>query len=252
MKKNIKWLGLPILLIAVLAITVSFQQDKNKKGNKEQHQKQGKGREKQGKEINDEGKRHGDDSRKMDHKNDGDNKEKNNDNRKDNDNNHAGKNKYDESADYHWDRETFKDRKKIKNQDKVTVCHKFNRDAESPVTIRVSANAVKAHMNHGDVMGDCPAINNDRYSNTYLRNRTDYYNTLQNSQEQVYYSRSILGYAIERLATSRLQLATMRNNNLPVAEIERKQATVVELEQNVSVLETLLNVAATLVASKLQ
>jgi len=38
---------------------------------------------------------------------------------------------------------------------------------------------------------------------------------------------------------------------MPVADIERKQATVVELEQNVSVLETLIGVAAEVVANKL-
>jgi hypothetical protein len=44
----------------------------------------------------------------------------------------------------------------------------------------------------------------------------------------------------------------MQNNNLPAAEIQKKQATVVELEQNVSLLESLIGVAANLVVNKLQ
>jgi hypothetical protein len=48
-----------------------------------------------------------------------------------------------------------------------------------------------------------------------------------------------------------LQLTTLQNNNTPAAEVERKQATVVELEQNVSLLETLIGVTANIVANKL-
>jgi hypothetical protein len=44
----------------------------------------------------------------------------------------------------------------------------------------------------------------------------------------------------------------MQNNNLPLADIQRKQATVGELEQNVSLLETVLGVATNLIANKLQ
>jgi hypothetical protein len=153
---------------------------------------------------------------------------------------------------FRWNRETFKDRNKYRNQDKVTICHKVNNDAEPAVTIRVSKNALNAHMNHGDVMGDCPEIKNSRYSDVFLRNRTDYYNTLQNHYEQVTYSQSILDYAMARLTNSRQQLVVMQNNNLPAAEIERKQAAVIELEQNVSLLESLIGVAANIVVDKLR
>jgi hypothetical protein len=57
---------------------------------------------------------------------------------------------------------------------------------------------------------------------------------------------------VARLTSSRQQLATMQRNNMPVADIERKQAKVVELEQNVSLLETLISAAANLVVNKLQ
>ena len=118
--------------------------------------------------------------------------------------------------------------------------------------LQVSSNALKAHMGHGDVMGDCPAITDRRWSDVFLRNRSGYYNTIYQTQDQVYYSRSVLDYALARLTNSRLQLATMQNNNLPLADVQRKQASVVELEQNVSLLETVLGVAASLIVNKLQ
>ncbi len=97
-------------------------------------------------------------------------------------------------------------------------------------------------------MGDCPLVSNSRFSDIFLRKRKDYYNNIQNSDEQVSYSRSILDYALVRLAYSRQQLAASQNNKIPAADIERKQATVIYLEQNVSLLETLIGVAANLVA----
>jgi hypothetical protein len=39
---------------------------------------------------------------------------------------------------------------------------------------------------------------------------------------------------------------------MPVAEIERKEVVVVELERNVSLLESLIGVAANVIASRLQ
>lgn len=273
MKKHISIFSFSLLLTAALALTASTQQEKNNKGNKEQQQNKGKGQEKTGKPGKEDNGNMGNNknngqSDKMDKKDNNGNKNNNGKNEK---NNNNGKNEMNDNKDknnkmnnrnndkvdvingYNWNRENFKERKKIKNQDKVNICHKFNRESENPVTISVSANAVKAHINHGDVMGDCPAITgNRRYSDIFLRNRTDYYNTLQNSQEQVYYSRSILDYALGRLTNSRLQLTTMQNNNMPLADIQRKEASVVELEQNVSLLETLVGVAANLVGNKFQ
>ena len=111
---------------------------------------------------------------------------------------------------------------------------------------------MQAHLGHGDVRGECLANTTTRYSNIFLGKRTDYYNTVQNTQEQVSYSQSVLVYALERLSNSRQQLAVMQSNNTPVVVIEQKKATVVELEQNVSLLETLIGVAVNVVANKLQ
>jgi hypothetical protein len=152
---------------------------------------------------------------------------------------------------YVWNSETFKNRKKIKDQEKVTLCHKFNGNSEPGVTLRISANALKAHLNHGDVVGGCPEIKSNLYTSTYLQKRTDYYNSIENNMEQVSYSRLVYNYALARLANSRLQLATLQNNNTPVAEIEQKQAVVIELEQNVSLLQTLIGVATNLIVNKL-
>ena len=263
MKKQATLLGFIVLLIAVVIFTAFTQKEKNKQNQKEEQQNRGKSQGKpdkanQGRKDNkrqheDKMEEKGNQGKKGSNNNKDEygekgKKGKNDDmNRSDNNNNNG-------KDGYSWNPETFKNRNKIKNQEKVTLCHKFNsgNDAQPPVTIRVSSNALKAHMNHGDVMGDCPAINNNRYSDTFLRNRTDYYNSIQNSQEQVLYSRSILDYALARLASSRLQLATLQNNNMPVADIERKQATVVQLEQNVSLLETLIGITANIVANKFQ
>lgn len=192
-------------------------------------------------------------------------------NGKANDNNDKGNNKKDEMSDngnggkmnngkkdkdyynsvfgYNWNNENFKERKKIKNQDKVSLCHKFS--SNDGVNINVSENAVKAHLNHGDVIGDCPVFNDRRFGNIFYDKRRDYYNNLQNTQEQVVYSQSILDYALSRLTNSRTQLQVMQNNQLPVADIQRKQESVVQLEQNVSLLETLIGVAVTVVADQL-
>jgi hypothetical protein len=164
-----------------------------------------------------------------------------------NDNANAGRN----DDGYKWDRETFKDRDKIRKQEKVSICHKPDNKNEPGVNIRVSSNAVKAHMNHGDVMGNCPAVADNRFSNVFLEKRTLYYTTMEDTREQVVYSKSILDYALERLAASRQQLVVMQTNRAPAAEIQRKQVVVTELEQNVSLLETLVGAAANILVNKL-
>jgi preprotein translocase subunit SecG len=244
MKKQFIVITLSLFIITTLVFTAYAQQKENK-GNKKEQQKQGKkqdtpdNKDKKDKKDN-KGDKKDDNGKNNGKENNGRNDDKGNGN------------KHDMKDGYSWNRETFKDRKKYKNQDKVTICHKFNNNNEPAVTINVSSNAIKAHMNHGDVMGDCPSLQNNHFSNVFLTRRTAYYNILQNSQEQVLYSRSILDYALERLTNSRMQLVTLQNNNVPVAEIERKQVVVLQLEQNVSLLQTLVGVAANLLVNKLQ
>jgi hypothetical protein len=267
MKNRFKLLGFSVLLLTALVITSAGNQQQNEKNQKEQKQNKQDKQDKKDKpaqaeknnkpqnagqqnkpaapgKSNERGKS---DERGNEGKNANNNANNNNRNNKDRE-----KGEYVMTDGFRWDRETFKDRDKYRKQEKVTICHKVNNDAEPAVTIKVSKNALNAHMNHGDVMGDCPEVNNSRYSNVFLRNRTDYYNTLQNHHEQVTYSQSILDYARSRLTNSRQQLIVMQNNNVPAAEIERKQAAVIDLEQNVSLLESLIGVAANLVVNKLQ
>ena len=269
MKKQITRLGFSVLMIAAFAFAATAQDEKNN-DKKEHQQKQANKKDKAAKagkanpgkndnngqaagQKNKQDKEGRNDVKENQGKHDGNDGEG-----KDHANHNKGKHedlslgKHDMKDGYKWDRETFKDRKKYKNQEKVTICHKFNSDNEPAVTIKVSSHALKAHMNHGDIMGDCPAVTNSRFSDNFLRKRKDYYNNIQNSYEQVSYSKSILDYALARLTHSRQQLAVAQNNKMPVADIERKQATVAELEQNVSLLEALIGVAANLVANKLQ
>jgi len=246
MKKQITLLGFSFLMIAAVAFKTVTQQEKNPKKEQQQNQAKKEKGAKPDKANPGKNDNKGQPAGKKDQDQTGKNAVKDNQG-----NNNPDRGNNDMKDGYKWDRETFKDRNKYKNQEKVTLCHKFNNGDEPAVTIRVSSNALKAHMNHGDVMGDCPAVTNNRFSNIFLRNRTDYYNNLQDHYEQVSYSRSILDYALARLTNSRQQLAIMQNNNMPVADIERKQVVIVELEQNVSLLERLLGIAANLVVNKL-
>lgn len=261
MKKQLTVLGISVLLISSVIITAFTPQEKDK-NKQEQKQEKGKGQEKSNKEgKGNAGKNNNDQAQgKKDEKakpgrDQANERGRNNDNKnngRNDDNSPSSKNNRAKGFDYKWDRETFKDRDKIKGGEKVTLCHKFNSGDEPAVTIRVSVHAQKAHMAHGDVIGECAEIRDDRFSDNFLRRRTDYFNNLQESQEQVLYSRSILDYALERLTNSRLQLTRLQNSNAPRTDIERKQATVLELEQNVGLLETLLGVTANLIANKLQ
>lgn len=247
MKKQLNRFGLAILFIAAISF-MAFTGDQNQNADRghQKHQE----KEKKGKNNDDQGNNKKPGKKDKDDKQDQSDKHETKDQKDPNDNNQGNGNKNKKDG-YSWNRENFKDRHKIKNQEKVTLCHKPNKGNKGGVTIRVSSNALNAHLNHGDIMGDCPAVNNNRYSDDYIRRRGDYYNNLQESHEQVLYSQSVLDYATARLAESRLLLNQYQVNNMPVAEIESKRLAVTELEQNVSLLQTLVGVAAKLVVNKL-
>ena len=259
--KKVSILGIAFLLVTAVAFTDFPQQEKNKNDKKEQQQNKAKNQDKKNNPGNSNANKNKNDQpgnkNQKDDPGNSNAKDKDNNGRNNAKDNPANRNDMNRgNADmrdgYKWDRETFKDRNKYKNQEKVTICHKFNNDNEPAVTLSVSVNALKAHINHGDVEGSCPDVRNDRYSDRYIRERNDYYERIQESREKVLYSQSILDYAVQRLTDSRVQLANMQNRNLPAVEIERKQATVLELEQNVSLLETLIGVTANLLVNKLQ
>lgn len=260
MKKQFIGVSMAVLVITAVSITAFIPPQNDKKNNKEQPQNQGKGNQgkgNQGKANQGQGNQG---QGNQGQGNQGDKNDRGNSGNKgkdgevgDIDEGRNNKNKEVRIKDngvYIWDRETFRDRKKYKSQDKVTLCHKTNKSGDPGVTITVSSNALKAHMNHGDVMGTCPTVNDNRFSDIFMRRRVEYYNSLQNGQEQVLYSQSVLDYALARLVESRLQLNQYQASGMPAADIERKQATIVVLEQNTSLLEKLVTAAAVLVADK--
>ncbi len=253
MKIKLSIIGICILLLAAVAFTTATPQQGNGKDKSQQQDKpkqnpKSKKPDKSNPGINDNNGQPGNNGKKDNPGNKGaDENNGNNGNKgKNNDLYHGNRSGKDG---YIWDPISFKERHKFKNQEKVTICHKFNHNNGDGVVIRVSSNALKAHLNHGDITGECPVFNN-RYSRTFIRNRTDYYNNLEDHYEQVVYSQSILDYALLRLADSRQQLVIMQQNNMPVAEIERRQSTVVVLEENVTLLQRLLGIAAEIVVDK--
>lgn len=254
MKKQISLLLFCALMMTALAFTFTdTQQEKNQKKKEQQNPKQQQNqKDKANKQDKTSPGKSGDKGQPGEKSNPQDNRDKNAKENEGKDKSEGiARGKYDFTDGFKWDRETFKDRGNIKNQEKVTLCHKVNSGDEPAVTIRVSSNALKAHMNHGDVVGECPAVTNSRFSDIFLRNRGDYYNNLQNHYEQVLYSQSILDYALARLTGARQQLVIMESNNYPPAEIENRRLLIVELDQNVSLLRTLLGVAANIAVNKL-
>lgn len=263
MRNQFTVFALSLLIFAAVAFSALAQKDKENKG-KGQQKEQTKDKGQQGRDKDNRGNKQddvrGNDKADKDKGNRPDKPGRGNDGKDDRGNGNDNKDKDNRGRDgkdikvvnFAWTPENFRDRDKIRRgQEKVTICHKPNRNGEPGVTITVSSSALNAHMNHGDVMGQCPDVTDDRFSDGYLDRRSDYYNVLVNGQEQVIYSRSILDYALERLTGARSQLVTMQNNNTSPAELERKRLLVVELEDNVSLLRTLLGVTANLVANKL-
>ena len=275
MQKKITLSSTLILAISALLLTsASLQQkEKNGKGNSQKNEQNANKDNGKGQKANNNGQNDGLDNNntnrkekqkvypingdngngKNKQKDDKDDKGDDNNGKGDDKNNNKDKIKFDKDGlyGYNWNDDDFKDRKRYKKQNKVTICHKVNRKGEPGVAISVSENAVKAHMNHGDVVGECPAVSNTNFSKGFLTNRQDYFNNLQQTQEEIYYSRSVLDYATQRLTNSRLQLQQLQNNNAPAQEIERKQQAVVALEQNTTLLQSLIGVAVEVVANKL-
>ncbi len=257
MKQQISLLAFAMIIMAAVAVSSFTQGKKENNGKGNQKEQGGKDHEKgNGKDKSDKGNSNKED--KADKANNKGNSEQGNSkdkhgtgNDKDDKGNKDGNGKHDMKDGYKWNNETFGDRKKIKNKgDKVTICHKFNKGNEPAVMISVAEPALKAHLNHGDVVGECPVVNKGNYSDAYIRRRTDYYNVLQTGQEQVLYSKSILDYAFERLTGAKTQLVTLQRANAPAATIEQKKVLVVDLEQNVSVLQTLVGVTANMLANR--
>ncbi len=152
--------------------------------------------------------------------------------------------------DYGWNDKSYKNRKDKRNKVKVSLCHK-PANGKGGVSITVSQNALKAHLNHGDYEGNCNNSDNGIFSDIFNRNRTEYYNTVENSREQLFYSQSVLDYAIQKLSSTQYLLETQKQNGLSAAEYSIRQAAVNKLEDRVSLLQTTVNVATALLINSL-
>ena len=184
MKKLITGASIILMLCFALILTAATQQGKEKKQQGNSHQEnKGKANKNQGKNENNKmdpgNNQHrennkGNEAQEKDHKQDrGNDKVKSN--QGNNENNNAGRsndhknkdqNYYNGIYGYNWNNDNFPDRKKYRKQEKVTICHKIS-GGKDGVNINVSENAVKAHLNHGDVIGNCPTIKDRRYSDIF-------------------------------------------------------------------------------------
>jgi hypothetical protein len=156
-----------------------------------------------------------------------------------NDDNGKGKQvKFWKDGEVDWNFNNFADRKSPRDQKKVTICH--HTGDEFPVTINVSENAVKAHMNHGDQTGGCNINYSDRWTPDYIRTRENVYNTYEQTWETMSYSEALLRYAAEKLLGVRSNLDRTRVTLNP-QEVQRREALILDLQNNVDALQMQLD-----------
>lgn len=143
-------------------------------------------------------------------------------------------------GDIDWGFNDFANRKGPGKQQKVNICHNpSGDDSGNYVTINVSENAVKAHMNHGDQMGECKVDYSDRWSSDYNRSRENVYNTYEQTWETMSYSEALLRFAADKLLGVKSNLSTNRAT-LSSQEIQRRELLINDLQNNVSSLENQL------------
>ncbi|WP_411273156.1 hypothetical protein [Daejeonella sp.] len=167
-----------------------------------------------------------------------DKSEKGNDKNKENGKSRWENVKWDKDDNINWGFEDYANRKRPKDNKKVTICHNTG-DRNFPVMINVSENAVKAHMNHGDQMGNCTTNYSDRWPANYIRTRENVYNNYQNTWETMSYSESLLRFAADKLLGIRSSFQTQRPT-LSSQEIQRKEVLILDLQNNVNSLENQL------------
>ena len=133
----------------------------------------------------------------------------------------------------------YRNVKQPKDNKKVTMCHKPNR-SEFPVLISVSENAVKAHLNHGDYLGECRDFDRSRYSDNYWDARKDYYNQYTNTTETLSFGEQLLALAVSKLTNARSQMVPLRST-LQQEELRRKEAALIKLQNDVYNLQNSLS-----------
>jgi len=242
---------LRIAAAAVICSTVlafgNLQPGKDKKEDKGQGQKSDKGKEKESKETgidnnlknksNKGDKSPGNKSKtkgELSHKESNGKSEKNNGGQKSNSNwlkNANGK----RDVELNWNLNDFENRKHPKNQKKVSVCHKPSPDSKNSVTLSVSENALKAHLNHGDYLGNCKMVNSNPWSKNYVKSRENVYNTYEQTWERVSYSEALIRLAAEKLFGIRTNLEQSRST-LSMQEVQRRESLILDLQNNVNAL----------------
>jgi hypothetical protein len=142
-------------------------------------------------------------------------------------------------SEINWGMENFAERKHPKNQKKVTICHNPSGGGSNGVSINVSENALQAHMNHGDNTGNCNIDYSDRWSSNYVKSRENVYNRYEQTWETMSYSEALLNLAVSKLLGLRTNLDNSRST-MNSSEIQRREALILDLQNNVNSLDTQL------------
>lgn len=129
-----------------------------------------------------------------------------------------------------WTGQNYYDVKYPRNSKKVAMCHKPN-GSDYPVMINVSENAVKAHLNHGDYLGECRDYDRSRYSNTFWETRTNYYNQYVQTTETLSLGEQLLALAINKLTNSQQQLTSQRTT-LSSRQISDRELAIINLQND--------------------
>lgn len=142
-------------------------------------------------------------------------------------------------ADIDWNLNDFANRKHPKDNKKVTICHHPSGDNSNSVSINISENAVKAHLSHGDQIGNCTNDYSDRWSSNYIKSRENVYNQYEQSWETMSYSEAVLKLALNKLLGIRTTF-TQNRSTYTNQEIQRREALIYDLQNNVNSLQNQL------------
>lgn len=148
---------------------------------------------------------------------------------------------WDRDENVNWGFENYSSRKRPGDFKKVTVCHNTG-DSDYPVTINVSENALKAHLNHGDQAGNCTGNYSSRLPADFMRVRENVYNNYQTTWETMSYSEALLRFAADKLLGIKSTFQTQRPTLSP-DEIQRRELLIMDLQNNVNSLENQLAIS---------
>lgn len=244
---------LPLILVTVIAFTNAQPDKRNNQKEKENKSQEspaskGNGQEPKGnkadsprgnKDQDNKGNSKGNVEAKDMYRGKGDNGQNENANKGKNSNGNSKMMNGKRDMDIDWGLDNFASRKHPKNQKKVTICHNPSDDNANGVSISISENALKAHMNHGDKVGDCAIDYSDRWSSDYVRSRENVYNTYEQAWENMSYSEALLKLGVEKLLGLRTNFDRNRTS-MTSSEIQRRELLITDLQNNVNSLENQL------------